>query len=53
MIGKEVALFLLINLALHIIATGLYRIKERYNKKERNDCSRNIWLVSGWMLITY
>jgi len=50
---KEVALFLLTNLALHIMTTGFCKIKEMYNNKERNNCSRNIWLVSGWMLITY
>jgi hypothetical protein len=53
MICKEVAEFLLINLALYIITTGLYRIKEIYNNKERNGCSRNVYLVSGWMLIIY
>jgi len=53
MICKEDALFLLTNLALHIMTTGLCKINETYNNKEINDCSRNIWLVSGWMLITY
>jgi hypothetical protein len=31
---KEVAEFLLIDLTLHIIATGFYRINEMYNNKE-------------------
>jgi hypothetical protein len=53
MIYEDVAVFLLINLVLHIITTGFYRIKEMYNKKERNGCSRNVYLVSGWMLVTY
>lgn len=53
MIRKEVAEILLINLALHIITNGLYRIKEMYNNKERNGYSRNVYLVSCRMLITY
>jgi hypothetical protein len=53
MICKEVAEFLLINLALHIITNGLYRIKEMNNNKERNGYSRNVYLVSCCMLITY
>jgi hypothetical protein len=31
---KEVAEFVLIDLALHIITTGFYRISEIYNNKE-------------------
>jgi hypothetical protein len=35
MIRKEVAEFLLINLDLHIITTGFWRIKGMYNNKEK------------------
>jgi hypothetical protein len=34
MICKEAAEYLLIDLALHIITTGLYRTREMYNNKE-------------------
>jgi len=34
------------------MTSRLYRIKEMYNNNEGNGCSRNVYLVSGWMLIT-